>query len=92
MTLPQKTFVKTNIFNISTLLAVLGFIIYQARWQETVDNHINDIEIHMPYSEKVSTFVLKDHYTENNETIKEDIKEIKTDIKTILQSLPKKNK
>ena len=90
MTVPQKSWIKNNLFNISTLLAVFTFIIYQARWQEKVDVHIEDNSIHMKFQDKIKTFVLKQHYDENQAEIKEDVKEIKADIKTILKQLPNK--
>lgn len=57
MTVQQKTYVKHNIFNISTLLAMLTFIIYQARWQEHVDAHIEDDSVHMKFEQKIQVFV-----------------------------------
>jgi len=57
MTVQQTSFLKNNIFNLSTLFAVLGFIIYQARWQEKVDVHINDKSMHQEFKEQVQIFV-----------------------------------
>lgn len=57
MTHQQKSYVKHNIFNISTLLTLLGFIVYQARWQEHVDAHIEDTSIHMRFEQKIEVFV-----------------------------------
>jgi len=44
----------------------------------------------MPLSKKIETFVLKQHYDESNGEIKDDVREIKADIKTILTLLPNK--
>ena len=89
MTVTQSKWIKTNLFNISTLLSVLLFIVSQAKWQEGVDVHIADDSVHMKFQEKIKTFVLKQHYDENQAEIKEDVKEMKADIKTILTKMPK---
>ena len=60
MTVAQKNFVKYNFpmwINLTTLTAILSFIIYQSRWQEYVDNHIDDKSIHMQFEKKIQIFV-----------------------------------
>ena len=60
MTVAQKSFIKYNIpswINLTTLTAILGFIIYQSKWQEHVDNHIDDKSIHMQFEKKIQIFV-----------------------------------
>jgi len=60
MTVAQKNFVKYNIpswINLTTLTAILSFIIYQSRWQEKVDAHIIDQSIHMQFEKKIQVFV-----------------------------------
>tara|TARA_R110002111_G_scaffold249679_1_gene313677 strand:+ start:6065 stop:6232 length:168 start_codon:yes stop_codon:yes gene_type:complete len=40
--------------------------------------HVNDNEKHMPYSEKVKTFVLRDNYDYDRLNVKDDILEMKS--------------
>ena len=57
MTQSQKNWWKNNLFNVSTLIAMLAFIVVQARWQETVDIHMVNKDIHMTFEKKSATFV-----------------------------------
>ena len=60
MTVAQKNFIKNNFpmwINLTTLTAILSFIIYQSRWQEYVDNHIDDKSIHMQFERRIEVFV-----------------------------------
>lgn len=56
MTVSQIQFVKDNFFNLSTLIALLSFIIYQAKWQAHVDEHIDNQRIHIEYKSIVNDF------------------------------------
>jgi len=76
MTAQQSSFLKNNVFNISTLLAVLGFIIYQARWQEKVDVHINDESIHMKFEKKIQVFVPRIELDSKFESISDQLDRI----------------
>ena len=60
MTVQQKTFVKHNLpiwINLTTLFALISFVIYQSRWQEHVDNHIDDKSKHMTFEKRIQVFV-----------------------------------
>ena len=60
MTAEQKQFIKYNIgswINLTTLFAVISFVIYQSRWQEHVDNHIDDKSKHMTFEKRIQVFV-----------------------------------
>ena len=57
MTVTQKNWWKNNLFNVSTLIAMLTFIIVQAKRQERVDMHIEDDSIHMSFEKKIEVFV-----------------------------------
>ena len=57
MTVATKNWLKTNLFNLSTLLAMLTFIVIQAQRQERVDIHIEDGSVHMPFEKKIEIFV-----------------------------------
>ena len=60
MTVQQKNFVKNNFpmwINLTTLTALLSFIIYQSRWQEKVDTHISDQSLHISFEKRIQVFV-----------------------------------
>ena len=76
MTAQQSSFLKNNIFNLSTLIAVLGFIIYQARWQEKVDVHINDKSMHQEFKEQVQIFVPRIELDSKFESISDQLDRI----------------
>ena len=57
MTVSQKNWWKNNLFNVSTLIAMLTFIVVQAKWQEHVDGHIGDESVHMKFEKKIEIFV-----------------------------------
>ena len=60
MTVQQKNFVKNNFpmwINLTTLTALLSFIIYQSRWQEKVDTHISDQSLHISFEKRIQIFV-----------------------------------
>lgn len=60
MTVAQKSFIKNNIpswINVTTLMVVVSFVIYQSRWQEKVDTHIYNESIHIPFEKKIQIFV-----------------------------------
>ena len=57
MTVSQKNWWKNNLFNVSTLIAMLTFIVVQARWQESVDDHIDDNSVHKPFEKQIQIFV-----------------------------------
>ena len=60
MTVAQKNFIKNNIpswINVTTLMVVVSFVIYQSRWQEKVDTHISDQSLHISFEKKIQVFV-----------------------------------
>jgi hypothetical protein len=60
MTVAQKSFIKNNIpswINVTTLMVVVSFVVYQSRWQEKVDTHIFNESIHIPFEKKIQIFV-----------------------------------
>ena len=60
MTVAQKSFIKNNIpswINVTTLMVVVSFVSYQSKWQEHVDNHIDDKSIHMQFERRIEIFV-----------------------------------
>lgn len=72
------TNLKVNRYiTVGNMLLLLGVIVQVAQWQQSVDDklerfeqHIKDTEMHMPFREKVQTFVPRselDHRLENIE-------------------------
>jgi len=57
MTAIQQQFWKNNVISLSTLITVLSFIVYQAKWQAKVDEHMNDTSVHIPFEKKIQIFV-----------------------------------
>jgi len=60
MSTADRAFIKYNIptwINLSTLIAIVAFIIYQSKWQQTVDSHIQDKSIHVETSNNMLIFV-----------------------------------
>jgi hypothetical protein len=57
MTVASKNWVKNNLFNISTLIAVVTFMSVQAKWQGNVDSHISNKSLHMEFEKKIQIFV-----------------------------------
>lgn len=57
MTASQKTYFKQNWLTFANFVLLLGFIVQQAKWQENVDNHIDDKSIHMEFEKKIQIFV-----------------------------------
>lgn len=49
--------VKANGISLATLIILVGFIVQQSKWQQTVDDHITDTSLHMPFEQKVQLFV-----------------------------------
>lgn len=83
MTVQQKNYVKHNVFNVSTLIAVIGFIIYQAGWQSTVDAHMLNESVHMKFEKKIQIFVPRVELTSEFKNLKDQLTRIegKLDIK-----------
>jgi hypothetical protein len=57
-------FIKINWLTLANIILLLGIIIQQAKWQESVNNkikilevHVADKEMHMPFSEQIKAFV-----------------------------------
>lgn len=53
-----------------------------AHEKESVIHHVEDNDLHMPYSKKVKEFVPRNEV----DGIKEDIREIKKDVKSLLKN------
>jgi len=70
---------------------IIGIVVYaknlEAQIKETksvVSKHITDTNIHMPLEKRLQLFVLRGEYSGQVQDIKDDLKEIKSDIKKIL--------
>ena len=61
-------FIKKNWLTFSNVIVLISFIIYQARWQQKVDqeiselqksviSHHSDTNQHMPFKDKIELFV-----------------------------------
>ena len=68
MPVEQREYLKRNLFSISTLVVLVGFIIQQSKWQQRIEDevnqikvdmieHENDSEVHMSLKEKIDLFV-----------------------------------
>ena len=53
----EKDFFKRNIFSITNLILVLGFLVTQAKWQQSIDSHVEDVTLHMSLPMKYEIFV-----------------------------------
>lgn len=68
MSTDQRDYFKRNLFSISTLVVLIGFIVQQSKWQQKVEDelgqlkdemsqHENDTEVHMSLKDKIDLFV-----------------------------------
>lgn len=48
---------KANGISFATLVILVGFIVQQSKWQQTIDDHIDNTSLHMPFQQKVQLFV-----------------------------------
>lgn len=74
---------RRNIRDIIPYLSFLPTLYIVFAWGQskaTNDNHLNSGNIHIPYSVLVEKFVPRNEF----KTMKEDVKEIKADVKAIL--------
>ena len=83
MTQNTINYFKNNWINFSTLIVVIGFIVSQARWQEKVDRHILDKEVHMPFKEKINLFVPRVELDARYENMMNLLKEIRLEQKEL---------
>ena len=75
-----SNYVKFNAIPLTTLLAVLSFIIYQSRRQAEVDTHIKDKQIHMPFEKKIEVFVPRVELNSRMENIEKTLVRIENKI------------
>ena len=80
MTDKASNFIKDNLFNVSTLLAVLAFIIYQSQWQNHVEEHIQDDGIHMKFERKIEVFVPRMELDERLRNMEKSLQRIEENI------------
>ena len=93
MTAGTQDFLKKNLpawVTFANFALLLSFVWYQAKWQQNVDtkiekfeNHLNDIEIHMPYQKKIQFFVPRTELEIQLINITQTLSEIKEDIKNL---------
>ena len=64
MTKEQSNYFKNNWISFSTLVVVVGFVIQQSQWQQKIDSHVKQFDdhvesrtMHVPFEEKIKTFV-----------------------------------
>ncbi|MGB0896875.1 MAG: hypothetical protein ACPGRW_06105 [Flavobacteriaceae bacterium] len=88
MTTEQKRFVKTNWISFSTLVVLVGFIVQQSRWQQSVDNRISVLEHysedetkHMPFEKRIEIFVPRIELDSRLRSIENSLIEIKQSLK-----------
>ena len=81
MTVATKNWIKHNILNVTAILALLGYVIVNAKSQERNDLHIEDSNLHMPFEQKVKIFVPRTEIKQ----MQDDISEIKLDVKELLK-------
>ena len=88
MTISQSTFVKANWFSASTLIFLIGFLVYQSRWQQSVDTRLQSLEthttdktMHMPFERKIEVFVPRTELDGRLNSIDASLKEIKAALK-----------
>ena len=85
-------YLKQNLFSISTLIVLIGFVVQQSKWQENIESrvhylemHAADKEVHMPSSVKFKTFIPRTELNGRLENIDKNIDEIKDDLKKSLK-------
>lgn len=88
MTTEHRNFLKTNWISFSTLVVLVGFIVQQSRWQQSVDNritsleeHSEDITKHMPFKDKIEIFVPRIELDSRLRSIENSLIEIKQSLK-----------
>jgi hypothetical protein len=64
MTAENKRYIKTHWITFANLILLLGIVVQQSRWQQSVDNrleafeeHRMDREMHMPIQDRIQLFV-----------------------------------
>ena len=89
MTVSTNHYIKLNVIPLTTLLTVISFIVYQSRWQSTVDNHIEDKSLHMPFERKIEVFVPRVELDGRIENIEKSQEEIQVSQQKIIDLLVK---
>ena len=92
MTQEAKQFLKMNWITVANLLLLIGIIVQQSKWQQNVDNKIDefenhaiDKEMHMPFKDKIEIFVPRVELDGRLKNIEATLLEIKTDLKKNLE-------
>jgi len=80
MTDKASNFIKDHLFNVSTLLAVLTFIVYHERGHEKIDLHIEDQSIHMKFERKIEVFVPRMELDERLKNMEKSLQRIEENI------------
>ena len=85
-------YIKQNLFSISTLIVLIGFVVQQSKWQENIESrvhyleiHAKDKEIHMPIVDKIRLFIPRTEMNGRLENIDKNLDEIKDDLKKSLK-------
>jgi hypothetical protein len=87
MTIESKSFLKEWV-TVANLIILIGIVVQQARWQQTVDSqlvrmeeHINDKVEHLPFEDRIRLFVPRVEIDGRLRNIEEALIEIKDDLK-----------
>lgn len=88
MTHEQKNFIKNNWLTATNLIFLIGIFINQAKWQERVDNKLEEFDrhsknevLHMPFREKIQVFVPRVELDSRLRNIENSLTEIKESLK-----------
>jgi hypothetical protein len=92
MTVQQSNFLKNNWINFSTLIVVLGFVVTQSKWQQKVDSHIDNYELHkvdeilhVPLRENISVFVPRTELSKEINNLKASVKSMDSKLDILLK-------
>jgi len=88
MTVPQRDYIKKHWITFANLVLLVGIVVNQAKWQQSVDDdlarfnkHIENQEIHQNYEDKVKMFIPRTEMEIHLQNLYDILNEIKTDVK-----------
>lgn len=84
MPVEQREYLKRNLFSISTLVLLIGFIVQQSKWQQKTEDdiqllrhefidHKSDSELHMTLKDKIDLFVPRVELEKDLQSIKDNM-------------------
>jgi hypothetical protein len=77
----------SNVLTVSNILALISVIVIMARWQQSTDDRLKELEkhtiseqFHMPFQEKIEVFVPRVELTGKLESINHSLDDIKDEL------------